>query len=427
MAADRLLLAALLLAPAGAQDLTPKAPPQTRAIAIEHATLHPIDGADIAPGTILFAAGRIIALGPDGSVAVPDDAERIDGTGLHVHPGLIAPMTQIGLIEIGQVRATVDHSETGEVTPEARAAIAINPDSAVIPVTRSNGVLLAGVFPRGGLVAGRPAVIQLEGWTWEEMALRTEAGVVVTWPGTPLLPDAKEDVRKKGIEEAAARRARLDAEFAQARAALAARRADPRAPLDLRQQALAPVLAGEQPLFVVADRAEEIDASVQWAIARGMRPVVVGGREADRCLTLLRHHDVPVVVGGVHRLPRQDDSAVDEPFRLPAILHEAGVRFCLANAEEFYNARNLPYEAATAVAHGLPREAALRAITLAAAEILGVADRVGSLAPGKDATLFAGTGDPLEITTETRFAFVQGRRIDLRNKQTELYEKYRRR
>lgn len=422
--AGSLILTALVAA-LPAQDLTRRAPPQTKPVAIEHATLHRIVHAPIEDGTILFTDGKIMALGPAAEVELPVECERIDGRGLHVYPGLIAPYTQLGLVELGQVRATIDHSELGEFTPEVRAAVAVNPDSTVIPVTRSNGVLIAGVFPQGTAIPGRAAVIQLEGWTWEEMALVPDAGLVVDWPAIPVLPRAEEDVRKKAREAALARRAAIDAEFSAARASLAARRSGADVPLDVRHAAMARAIESDTALFLAADDAEEISSGVHWAISRGMRPILLGGREADLCLELLRHHDVPVILRGVHRLPRRDDSPVDEPFRLPAMLHEAGVRFCLGNAEEFYNARNLPHEAGTAVAHGLPAAAALRAITLSAAEILGIADRAGSLAPGKDATLFVSDGDPLEITTQVRLAFIQGKRLDLTNKQLELYDKYR--
>jgi imidazolonepropionase-like amidohydrolase len=215
--------------------------------------------------------------------------------------------------------------------------------------------------------------------------------------------------------------------FMRARAWLDAHTADPAVPTDVRHLALVPALRGEVPVFVLADDQEQIESAVLWATGAGLVPVVVGGREADLCAGLLRAHDVAVIVDGVHRLPRRADSPVDEPFTLPLRLEQAGVRFCLATGSNFSNDRNLPYHAATAAAHGLNPQRALRAITLDAAEILGVGDRLGSLTVGKDATLFVATGSPFELTTVVERAFIAGRVVDLRNKQTQLAEKYRER
>lgn len=411
-----------------AQSLIPKAEPQTRAIVLENATVHQISGPVLRGGWLWFQDGVIrgVGLGKAESPSIPADAERIDAKGLHVYPGLISAVTRLGLVEIGSVRATQDDREVGEFTPEVRAAVAVNPDSTLLPVTRSNGVLAAGVFPDGGSLPGRAAVIVLEGRTWEDMAVRSDIGLVMRWPSErPRRRRRPAASSEREPRSAAARRRAIADFFAAARAYLRARKADPTLPVDVRKEAMRGVLEEGLPIYLRADDLEQIESGVAWAASEGLRVVLVGGRDAPGCLDLLRRHRVPVVVTGTHVLPRRRDAPFDEPFRLPAVLEAAGLKWCLAGSGRYYNERNLPYQAATAVAHGLTREAAIRAITLSAAEILGVGDRLGSLDPGKSATLFLADGDPLEIPTRVRMAFVHGKRLDLRNKQTILAEKYR--
>jgi imidazolonepropionase-like amidohydrolase len=424
-----MLLVASLAAGALAQDLTIKAPPrQATPIAIENATIHTISGETIAGGFVTFAEGKVTGVGR-GPAPRLAGGEVMDGSGRHVYPGLIGANTQTGLIEIGAARATLDFAEVGTVTPEVRAAVAVNPDSTIIPVTRSNGVLTVGVLPMGGAIPGRASVISLEGWTWEEMAVDDDAGVVVNWPSMRPLrgwfvtrtPEEQEKERKDSL-------AAIDQAFRGADAYLKARAADPATPTDVRWEAMRGVLEGGDPVFIRADELEQIQSAVSWAAERGLRAVIVGGRDAARCTDLLTRHGAAVIVSGTHRLPKRVDSEYDECYRLPAALESAGVRWCQATvggAHETPHERNLPYHAAMAVAFGLTPEAAIRSITLSAAELLGVGARLGSIEPGKDATLIVTDGDPLEITTHVERAFITGREIDLTNKQRLLDRKYR--
>jgi imidazolonepropionase-like amidohydrolase len=217
----------------------------------------------------------------------------------------------------------------------------------------------------------------------------------------------------------------IDETFRRGRAWLDGRAADATTPPDVRAEALSATLRGDAPVFLLADELEQIESAVAWSAQHQLRAVIVGGRDAALCADLLVHHRVAVVLRGTHALPRRDDSPYDQPFALPALLAKLGVEFCLATGEEFAHERNLPYHAATAIAFGLDRERALAAITCDAARILGVGDRVGTLTAGKDATLFVADGDPLELRTKVERAWVRGREIDLRNKQTELARKYR--
>ncbi|MHC4947150.1 MAG: amidohydrolase family protein [Planctomycetota bacterium] len=419
-----LLVAALPAADAAAQSRQIPAPPQQRPVVIHSGTVHPVDGPPIEGGYVVFARGVVSDVGAGTAPDLPG-AFEFDAAGLHVYPGLIAATTTLGLVETGSVDDTIDHSEHGRYTPEVRAAVAINPDSDHIPVARASGILTALTMPQGGLVSGRCSTIRLDGWTWEDLAIDAEAGIVVSWPRTEPISawwmDKSEADQRKEIREDLQNIERL---FDEAEAYLRARDVDPDLPTDLRHEAMRPALQGEKPVFVRAASAGQIESAVAWAERRGLRIVIVNGNQADRVIPLLLKHDVPVIVGGTHRLPGRRDEAYDAPYALPASLHAAGVRFCISGRARPGSERNLHHNAATAAAYGLPPDAALRAVTIDAARILGLGDSHGTIARGRAATLIVTTGDPLEITTDVLLAFIDGRRIDLGNRQKTLYAKY---
>lgn len=416
---------------AQAQDLTHKAPPQSQPILVTGGTVHTVSGEVIDDGAVLFEGGVFTvvttpeALGLD----VPRNTRVVDATGKHVYPGFVAGNTILGLMEIGAVDVTMDQTETGWFTPEALAAVAVNPDSTLIPVTRSNGILTAATLPVGGTFPGRASVIRLDGWTWEDMAVLPDAGLMVNWPSMRVITaswmrSSPSEQRERTQEQLD----RIDESFDNAIAYLAAREADDTIPADLRYDAMAGAISGESPVLIRATELEQIQSAVTWAARRGMRCVIIGGDDAPMCAELLKKHDVGVIVTGTHKLPGRRDADYDESFTLPARLEEAGVRWCLASVGgsfETPHERNLPYHAATAVAYGLDADAALRSITLSAAEILGLGATHGSIEAGKAATFFIADGDALEITTQIERAWIDGREIDLSNKQTELDKKYR--
>ncbi len=418
----------LLGGAAFAQDLTHKAPPQTTTIVLTNANIHPVSGRAIADGFVVIKGGKIEALGAmnDFDGGLRDRSEVIDCAGMRVYPGLISASSDIGLNEVGSVRATVDTTETGNLTPEVRAAVAVNPDSWHFPVARSNGVLTFGVRPSGGSIPGRMSVLCADGWTWEDMTVAGDAGLLINWPNVRpssawWMNQSEEEQLKRSREAVQA----IDDAFNGAEAYFAAREADDATPYSIRFDSMGPALRGESPVYLSAQELDQIRSAVTWATDRGLKPIIVGGRDAHLCTDFLTRHDVGVIVTGTLRMPRRSDAAYDEAFTLPAALEDAGVKWCLASTGGSSNDRNLPYHAAMAVAYGLNREAALRSITLSAAELLGVEDRLGSIEPGKDATLIVTTGDPLEMATRVEFAFIEGRRIDLSNKQTDLAKKYR--
>jgi imidazolonepropionase-like amidohydrolase len=426
MAMRRLASACILiLAALPRAQASPEIPgkPQTGPIALVGGTIHPVSGPDLPGGTLVFEGGKISSLGAE--VKLPEGCQTIDVTGKHVYPGLFESFTDLGLIEIPAVRATVDKAESGSINPNVRANVAVNPDSELIPVARAAGVLTMLTVPSGGVISGQSAVMYLDGWTTEEMTVKSPAGLHVAWPRVrPLrawwlkaVEDRLSAEREKNIRA-------ISEAFASARA-YQRKKAAGEAAYDARWEAMLPALEGRIPVVVHADECEQIQAAVAFAVRENLRLVLVGGYGAADCAELLKRHDIPVIIAGVQRLPERPSDFYDEPFTLASRLHEAGVRFCISGAVEASNVRNLPYHAGMAAAFGLPKEEALRAITLYPARIMGVEDRLGSLEPGKDATLIVTDGDPLETPTHVLRAYIQGRQVDLSNRHLRLWEKYK--
>ena len=400
--------------------------PQTAPIALVGGTVYPVSGPAIEGGVVLFRRGSISYVGRKRSF--PAGTKVIDVAGKHVFPGLCDAYTNLGLVEVNRVRASVDHAETGQLNPNVRAQVAVNPDSELIPVTRSNGVLLAATVPTGGLMAGKSAVLQLDGWTYEDLTVKAEAGLHINWPSiSPHDEWWVEGTTASRLRQSTQALKALQQAFDDARAYHRSRLADASQPTDVRWEAMRPVIEGELPLIVSANELQQIQDAVAFAVRNKVRLIIYGGYDAVHCAAALVEHEVAVIVGNVYRLPRRRDDDYDAAFTLPDRLRRAGVKFCISGSGRFgaANVRNLPYHAATAVAYGLPKEAALRAITLSPAEILGTADRVGSLAKGKDATLFVANGNPLLTATRVESAYIQGRRVVLSDRHKRLWRKYR--
>ncbi|MBI83033.1 MAG: imidazolonepropionase [Planctomycetaceae bacterium] len=400
-------------------------------IVLTGGTIHPISGKPVEGGQLLFDQGRIVALGKQ--IALPDNTQILDVTGKHVYPGLFDAHSSLGLVEINMVRATRDVAETGSLNPNVRVEVAVNPDSEMIPVSRSGGVLLTLTVPRGDLVAGRSAVLQLDGWTWEDMTLQSQVGMHVKWPSiTPLLHWSVNQSAQEQMKQRDERLRQLqhfidDARnYARARAVSLAANREHDLAYDARLEAMLPVIERRMPVIVMANELQQIQSAIAFSLRENLKLVLVGGYDAAGCSELLRQHRIPVIINGTLRLTRRRSDPYDDPFTLPERLRQAGIKFCIANRSRFgaSNVRNLPYHAAMATAHGLPLEEALRAITLYPAQILGVADRVGSLEPGKHATLIITDGNPLETTTHVLAAFIQGRRVDLNDRHKRLWNKY---
>jgi imidazolonepropionase-like amidohydrolase len=425
-----LLFVSLILcsAIASASDAVPAAK-QKKPIALIGGTIHTVSGGIIENGTILFDKGRITAVGTN--VTIPADAERVDVTGKHIYPGLIDSRSDMGLTEIGSVRGTIDIAETGNINPNVRAEVAVNPESELIPVARANGVAIVATAPRGGLISGLAAALMLDGWTTEDLTLKSGLGLVVSWPAMVYTTSgfvclSKEEWQKQRDEQLKA----LHEAFANARAYMNAKKAEQLKGVayhdtDPRWQAMIPVLEGKIPVFVDANELSQIQAAIVWAEQEGVKLVIVGGRDAWLVRGQLKAKDIPVIVTHIQAAPMHQWQGYNEVFTLPMRLQEAGVRFCITGDGDASNSRNIAYHAANAAAYGLSKDDALKAVTLYAAQILGIADNVGSLETGKDATLIVTNGDPLEPPTVTEQMFIQGKKIDLMNKHKQLYEKYK--
>jgi imidazolonepropionase-like amidohydrolase len=400
-------------------------------VALVGGTLHPVSGPDVANGTIILRDGKIAAMGA--GIEVPAGAKVVDVKGRHVYPSLFPPLTELGLTEISSVRATVDTTELGEINPQARADFAMNFDSELLPVARSAGILVAGVTPIGGIVSGSLAAMKLDGWTREDATLRAPAAIVVRWPDLAIdrSPAARISVRlqEKRRDEALEK---LKNVFAEARAYARAKAAEgkagiPRHDQDPKLEALLPALEGQLPVIVVAQRVAQLRGALAWAREEKLNLVLAGARDGWRVADEIAKANVPVIVEQPIELPTRPDEPYDANFASAGVMAKAGVRLAFTDGSNASNTRNLPHQAAAAVAFGFPREKAVAAMTLEPARILGVADRIGSLEPGKDATVIVTDGDILDLRTHVLAAWLDGRALDLTDKQKLLYERYRNR
>ncbi|MGI8603602.1 MAG: amidohydrolase family protein [Verrucomicrobiales bacterium] len=400
------------------------------------ATVHTVSGETVSPGQVLIKDGKIAAVGA--SVEV-NGAKVIDLKGQHLYPGLIAADSTLGLSEISAVRATRDDTEVGQYTPDVRAWMAVNPDSELIPVSRANGITHANVIPHGGIVAGQSGIVKLEGWTIEDMTTKSPSGLHVFWPGMELDTRSKEEWKDKSkwrslADQAKERRAKVKelAEFfleAKAYAKAKGSAADGKFETVPAWEAMLPFVRGEIPLVVHADELRQIRAALILAETNGYRMVLVGGRDAGELADQIARLHVPVVFDSVFTLPPQDSTGYDVQFKVPLRLHKAGIKIAFSEDGRFgaSSLRNLPYVASQAVAFGLPREIALKGITLFPAEILGVHDRLGSIEPGKEASLIAVDGDILDLRSNVKRMWISGNEVSLESRHTRLYEKFRQR
>ncbi len=418
--------------PALAHDQAP-APAQRGPVLLRGGELHTVSGGVLAGHDLLFDGGRIVAIGR--ALEPPAGARVIELAGARVYPGLIALQTTLGLVEISAARATVDTTESGDSTPEVAAHVAWNPDSELLPTVRAHGITTVQSTPTSerarGLFAGRSFVVHLDGWNKEDAGLRLAWGQQLRFPAAGVRSGWGAPPAKEQKERAAQERLALERELDQAEAYLQARGGEPEGgagQVDLRRAALAPIVTGEEPLFVLADDGREIGQALDFAERRGLSIVIVGGAEADLHAERLAARQVPVVLGNTHRLPFRADSDWDAPYTLAARLHAAGVRIAFAMPGASWDVRNLPFQAGHAIAYGLPAEAALAALTLVPAEIAGVAHRMGSLEVGKEATLVVSRGDLLDpLTQRVTHLFITGREIDLDHRHKRLERKYRQR
>ena len=402
-------------------------------VVIRNATIVPVSGPRIQNGSIVLRGDRIEAVGPN--VAAPSDARVIDGTGLFVYPGMIDGGTQLGLTEIGSVPGGEDTQEIGDFNPQNVALTAVNPHSELIPVTRVNGVTTAITGAEGGLISGQAGLIDLVGWTPGEMAARRQAAMVVSYPslggggfgggGGGVGGAQRSDTERR--EELDRRTRSLRSYFADAKAYADVKRRLATnggvSRVNPAMEAMVPVMRGEMPVVFDVTTADQIRGVLALADTFGIKVVLRGAREAWRVADTLAMRKVPVIVGPLTTVPGAEDP-YDMTYANPGVLARAGVTIAFQTSDAA-NSRNLPYNAALAVAHGLDADAALRALTINAAEIFGVADRSGSLAPGKVANVVVTTGDPMDVRSVVRYLFIRGQSVSLDDRHTRLYEQFR--
>ena len=395
-------------------------PAAAQTYAIRGGTVHTLAGEPFV-GTVVIRDGRIAAAGPD--VEAPAGAEVVDAAGRHVYPGLFDAVSRLGLTEIGAVGVTNDAREQGGFNPHLQAATAIHPASELIPVARANGIAATLSAPQGGAVAGQASLVGLDGWTVEEMLIDPGAAMVVNYPSLAGgFRDRREwSERRERYDEAVAR---LDEWLDAARDYQRAVEAGAAARRDLKLEAAAQILDGGMPVLLAANGERDIRNAVEWARGRGLDFAVAGGRGAWKIADWLAERDVPVILGPTQSMPAGPDESYAEAYANPGRLHAAGVRIAFATFTAA-DSRTLPYEAAQAVPYGLPREAALAAITKNAAEMLGFDDRLGTLQEGRIANVIVTDGDPLAIRTRVTELFILGRRVSTDNRHRSLYERYR--
>ncbi|MCC5908167.1 MAG: amidohydrolase family protein [Balneolaceae bacterium] len=397
-------------------DAQVPAAPQTEPVALTGGTIHTISNGVIENGTILFKDGVITAIGTE--VELPPGTRTEDVSGKHIYPGLIDAWSQMGIYEIGAVDMTLDINEQGPVNPNVMVERAFDPESRHIGIARSAGILTSVTTPGGGLISGQSAAMKMDGWSWDEMTLKSGVGLIVNWPGTGDADDYEENLDE------------LRDAFANARAYRTARRAmeqgeASRHDLDTRWESMIPVFDGDRPVVVNANEVRQIQDAITWAEEEDVRLIILGGRDAHLVAGHLKTKEIPVIVTEVLASPNRAWEGYDSRYSLPAKLYEAGVQFAIAGGYTAANANRLPLEAGAASAYGLTADEAVKALTLYPAQILGLNDRIGALEEGLDATLLISDGTPVEYATQIEQVYVQGRKSDMKDMHRQLYEKYR--
>ncbi len=422
----------LVVAAIAQEDVYPK-PAATGVLFITNATIHVGNGQVINNGTIKINNGKIEQVGA--GIAAGGDAKVIDAKGKQVYPGLILPITDLGLKEIGSgVRGSNDFSEIGEYNPSVRSIVAYNTDSKIINTLKANGILLACVAPQGGVISGSSTVVQLDAWNWEDAAYKMENGIHLHMPsfivrfgrrggGGGGFPGGAGLQQTDPVKEALNKIDEIKSFFTEAKAYL---QETTHKETNLKYEAVRGLFEKKQKLFIYAEQVKQMLVAIDFVKQFGFDVVIVGAAESWQIAPLLKQNNIAVILNPEHSLPATEDDDVDQPYKTPAVLQKAGVLFALNDDHEESRYRNLPFNAGTAATYGLSKEEALQAITLNAATILGVADKTGSIEAGKDANIIISEGDVLDMKSSIiTYAFIMGKQVSLDNKQHQLYERYK--
>ena len=405
--------------------------------AITGARIVTVSGAVIENGTVVISNGKIFAVGAN--VSVPGGAERIDGAGLSVYPGMIDAGTNLGLAEIGQgAPATIDVAEAGDYNANAKAMLGINPHSSHVNVTRVNGITTVLSMPQGGVISGQAAVINLNGSTQNEMAIVPLFGLVLNFPrialggggfnpfAPPVTVDFGEAVKRRDQRIDDLKKLFRDAEnYAKVQDAYAKDKNLPAPTNDLKMAALTAYVRGEKPIIFTAERERDIRSVAKFVADTKVKGIIIGGQEAWKAADELKRNNIAVVYTNIYNLPVRDDDAYDFLFEAPAKLAQTGVRFCISTGDGGAEVRDLPYHAGLASAYGLSKDEALKAVTLYPAQILGLGSQLGSIEQGKIANIVVADGDILEPRTNIKYVFINGRLLPLTSRHTELFESFK--
>ncbi|MFN4285797.1 MAG: amidohydrolase family protein [Lacibacter sp.] len=418
-----------LFGAAVAQETVYPAPAYNGLLFIKNGTVHVGNGQVLPNTTIKVQNGKIVEIGTN--ITIPaGDVKVFDATGKHVYPGLILSNAQLGLVEVNSVRATIDHTELGTINPSIRSIVAYNTDSKVINTLRTNGILLANIVPQGGLISGSSSVVQLDAWNWEDALYAADGHMHFNMPSLVARPNRfaqffGTDSRQPGdvVRQALDRIEEVKQFFREAKAYLAAGVPDQ---TNLKFEATRRLFSREQKLFIHCNLVKEMLVAIDFIKEFGFDVVLVGASESWQIPDLLKQHNIPVILSQAHSLPTTLDDDVDLPYKTAALLHKAGVLVAINDEDGQTRGMNLPFNAGTAAAYGMGKEAALSAITLNAAKILGIDKTTGSIEVGKDANIIVSNGDILDMRSNVlTHAFIQGRQIALESKHTQLYERYK--
>ncbi len=398
---------------------------QSEPIAIMNATAHIGNGEVIENAIVTFENGKIRNVVDARKVRMDlSGYKQISASGMHVYPGLILPMTNLGLVEYNAVRASRDYSEVGKIKPHVRAAIAFNTDSELIPTMKFTGIQLAQVCGQGGLVSGTSSVMQLDAWNWEDALYVEDDGVQVNWPALTLrarwwMGENERRVNKNYDEDVAAIKKLLEDTKSY-------KESNP-AEKNLVLEAMVPVLEGKKRLFVNANRPKQIIDAIQTLKPYSVKLVITGAEDAWYVKDLLKENDIPVLLSNVHRLPNRPEEPVDMPYSLPAMLANEGIMVGLTHSDGMIaSSRNLPFFAGTVAGYGVGKEEALKMVTSNTAKILGIDNMTGTLESGKDANIVISEGDLLDMRGNIiQYSFIQGREVSFDALQQRLYEKFK--
>ena len=419
-----LLSLSLFIAPV---DDDPKAKRGT--FALTNARIETVTNGVIENGTLVIQNDEIIAIGAD--VTIPEGATIIDCEGQTIYPGMIDAGTQLGLIEISSIPRTNDSREIGDITPHVEALTVVNPNAVAIPVTRVSGVTTVLTAPSGGLLPGKGAMINLHGYTPDQMSVEGMQYMMMNYPTTGRRSrfDSRTDEAIKKADEKALKKMKDVWEkaklYEEIDAAYKASPSSSRRP-EYKPQliALIPVIRGEIPLVIEVNKAKDILSAIDWVKEQGIKkPVFAGVAEGWRVADKLVEAGIPCIVGPVLSTPTRASDRFDKPYQNVGLMHKAGVKVAIRSGET-ENVRNLPFNAGFAAAYGMGKEEAMRAVTITPAEILGVSDMIGSLEVGKKANVIVADGDPFEPKTKINHVFIDGWQIPLVSRQTRLYEEF---